>query len=178
MEHAELYQLRETYNRERILLCFNGPFRQGLIEELGNAVKRYLQSEVSPPAEVMDVFGVYVEVAQNIRLYAQSQGYDEADASATVVISRDREGHYVVAAGNIVEPHDGVALQQQVQRLAAMDAASLKAEYKARLRQPRNGDGAGLGLIDMARKGLHGMSCSLHPAMPGPRFFFSLRVVL
>jgi len=42
MDHQTLYELRESYNEQQILLCFNGPFSQGLIEEIGNALKRYM----------------------------------------------------------------------------------------------------------------------------------------
>ena len=42
METTELISLREHFNRNHILLCFNGPTSRGLIEEIGNALKKAL----------------------------------------------------------------------------------------------------------------------------------------
>lgn len=180
MTHQDLYQLRDTFNQNSILLCFNGPFSQGLIEELGNALKRYLQSESAPSCSSMDVFAAYVEIAQNIQQYSGTLRYQDSDASATVVISRDAEGSYVISAGNIVEPEDGAALVARIETLAGLDKAQLKSLYKEQLRKPRTPEtaSAGLGLIDIARKASAPMSCSLLPLTSSPRCFFSLSVII
>ena len=178
MDHVDLYLLRETYNEKHILLCFNGTFSQGLIEEIGNALKKYLQSE--PASSALDVFAVYIEIAQNIQHYTAEQNYSAEDASATVVIGREDDGHYVITAGNVVEPADGEALVQRINELAALDKAQLRAAYKEQLRKPREeGEGgAGLGLIDIARKASAPFSCALRPVNSGQKCFFSLRVVI
>jgi len=181
MNHADLYLLRETFNAKEMLLCFNGPFSQGLIEEIGSALKNYLQSEAASKSSALDVFAVYIEITQNIQQYAASRGYGEADASATVVISREEAGRYVISAGNVVEPGDGEALAERISALAALDKAQLRAAYREQLRRPREGDGAagaGLGLIDIARKASAPFTCALRPINAGQRFFFSLQVVI
>lgn len=180
MDHADLYQLRETYSAKHMLLCFNGPFSQGLIEEIGHALKKCMGSEAASSSSALDVFAVYIEIAQNIQHYSTAHGYSDAEASATVVISRDEAGHYEVSAGNIVEVDDGEALAERIQALAALDKTELKAAYKAQLRKPRedNAEGAGLGLLDIARKSSLPCSCSLHPLDDATRYFFSLRVVI
>ena len=155
MEPINIFGLREYFNSGKILLCFNGPISRSLIEEIGNALKNYLQADNIHPSEAMDVFGVYIEMTQNIRHYAIAQGYDEINSSATVIVARDAEERYLVQAGNIVEAADGEALLARVDALASMDKAQLKATYKTQLRQPRDAaatTGAGLGLIDVARK--------------------------
>lgn len=180
MESMDFFALRELFNRSRILLCFNGPISRSLIEEIGNALKNYLQADNALPAAAMDVFGVYIEMTQNIRHYALAMGYDDLASSATVVVARDGDGRYLVQAGNLVEPADGEALLQRVNELAAMDKSELKAAYKAQLRQPRAENarsGAGLGLIDVARKAAQPLSASLAP-VDGGRAFFSLRAVI
>ena len=179
MNHEDLYSLRETYNKNRILLCFNGPFSQGLIEELGEALKNYVRNEETPSSSAFDVFSAYIEVAQNIREYARAKGYDEKQASATVVISQNSEGHYVISAGNFVEPEDGPILVERINALAQLDKTELKQLFKKRLREPRKGESsAGLGLIDVARKSSVPFSCSYYPVDEGTRCFFTVRVVI
>ncbi|WP_303786830.1 biofilm regulation protein kinase SiaB [Azovibrio restrictus] len=180
MEPIDLFELREHFNRSRILLCFNGPISRSLIEEIGNALKNYLQAENALPSAAMDVFSVYVELTQNIRHYAMARGYDELQGSATVVVARDESGRYLVQAGNMVEKADGEALLARIQELSRLDKAELKAAYKAQLRQPRDENavsGAGLGLIDVARKSALPLSASLAP-MDAQHLFFSLRATI
>lgn len=180
METIDLFGLREHFSKSRILLCFNGPISRSLIEEIGNALKNYLQADNAQPSAAMDVFSVYVEMTQNIRHYAMAHGYDELQGSATVVVARDEEGHYLVQAGNLVEKADGEALLARVQDLARMDKAELKTAYKTQLRQPRDENavsGAGLGLIDVARKSAQPLSASLSH-MGEQHAFFSLRATI
>lgn len=180
MEPIDLFSLREHFNRSHILLCFNGPISRSLIEEIGHALKNYLQADNAQPSAAMDVFGVYIEMTQNIRHYAQAKGYNELDSAATVVVARNRDGHYLVQAGNLVEKSDGQALLQRVNALAQMDKVELKAAYKTQLRQPRDEGaltGAGLGLIDVARKSAAPLSACLAPT-DATRDFFSLRAVI
>ena len=180
MDLIDLFSLQQTYNQQRIMLCFNGPLTKSLIEEIGNALRNYMEHEHATASSAMDVFGAYIELTQNIRHYAARKSWGEAEASTTVVIARDTEGRYVVSAGNILDSADGPALEARVHKLAAMDKVQLKAEYKEQLRKPREEGactGAGLGLIDLARKASEPLSCSLRTLNDG-RAFFSIRVVM
>ena len=56
METLDLLAMRESYTRQRILLCFNGPISRSLIEEIGHALRNYLHAEQAKPSEAMDVF--------------------------------------------------------------------------------------------------------------------------
>ena len=117
--------------------------------------------------------------AANIRSYAAAQGYGDGDAAATVVIARNDDGRYVVQAGNRVEPGDGQALVERIRALSGLDKGQLKTLYKEQLRKPRESltSGAGLGLIDMARKASMPISASLSQTTEG-QTFVSLSVVV
>ncbi|MCG2586888.1 biofilm regulation protein kinase SiaB [Massilia sp. TS11] len=180
MINPDVFALRESFSQQGIMLCFNGPISRSLIEEIGHALKNYLQAEDVKPSAAMDVFGTYIELTQNIRHYATRRGYGEIEGSATVVIARDEDGHYVVSAGNQVEMADGRALLARIEALAALDKVQLKAAYKEQLRKPREPDavsGAGLGLIDIARKASAPLTASLKEQADG-RGYFSLRAVI
>ena len=175
---TDLYDLRETFDRQQIMVCFNGPINAALIEEIGRALRDYLNLQQEKPTAVSDIFAVYIEMTQNIRRYAEAHpGLAEA-ANAVIVVSRDT-GRYVVSAGNFVTPEDGAVLTRRVNELAAMDGAALKATFKAQLRQPREnlGGSAGLGLIDIARKASSPLAVALR-SVDAARSFISLRVVL
>src|SRR5690606_7097258 len=108
------------------------------------------------------------------------QGYGEAESSATIIVARDPAGAYLVQAGNVVEEADGHALVADVARLATLDKAALKAAYKEQLRRPREestSSGAGLGLIDIARKSSQALTARL-TTLPDGKAFFSLKAVI
>lgn len=176
----DLYAMREQFSQQQIMLCFNGPISRSLLEEIGNALRNYLAADHAHPSASMDVFAVYIEMTQNIRHYMTQRDWSEQDASATVVVSRDSQGRYVVSAGNLVELADGERLVSSIEALTGLDKTELKSLYKEQLRRPRgqaSTSGAGLGLIDIARKSSEPLQASLRPSEAG-RAFFSLRAVI
>ncbi|AFJ01505.1 hypothetical protein Q7C_327 [Methylophaga frappieri] len=179
MQSINLLTLRQELNEKNILLCFNGPISSGLIQELGDALKNHLHTEATEPTLAMDVFGVYIELTQNIRHYAQEQGYSELLSSATVVVAHNGTG-YQVMAGNIIEPEDGQTMVRQIESLSTLDKVELKAAFKKQLRMPRDKttrSGAGLGLIDISRKSSAPLSCSLNDAGQGKAFLSILATI-
>lgn len=181
MTMADLQQLRSYFSGERIMICFNGPTNQALIGEIGKALKEHIAATQGEQAIAMDVFSVYIEMSQNIRNYAALRRYDEEAASATVVIAALPSSHYCVSAVNLVEAADGEALFERVNGLAMLDKNELKLLYKQRLRHPEStpadARGAGLGLLEMARRSSQPMQASLEPAKAG-RCFFGLKVTV
>ena len=180
MKQLDLLSMRQEFNDKNILLCFNGPISSSLIQELGNALRNYLQVDEATPSHSTDVFGVYIELTQNIRHYTEAKQFSELESSATVVVGRYDEQHYSVLAGNMVDRIDGLAMKARVHELAAMDKAELKAAYKKQLREPRDQDavsGAGLGLIDIARRSAQPITCDLTDTPDGKAFFSILAIV-
>ena len=180
MRHDDLLSIRQDFTEKNILVCFNGPISTSLIEEIGNALKNYLDADAVGPSISTDVFSVYIELTQNVRHYAQKAGYGDIEGAATVVVGRDPDGRYRVLSGNMVERKDGEALEARIHELAEMDKAELKALYKKQLRAPRQDDaisGAGLGLISVARTAREPLACQLHDAGEGKVFFSLLALV-
>jgi hypothetical protein len=177
-----LHDVRSSLSAAGILICFNGPFSHSIIEELGKAVRRYLENDEVQRSAVMDVFSVYVEATQNVANYANRPGLAEDERqrrnTGIIVIGR-QEDRYVVQSGNPVRPEDAEALRRRLDHLATLDKAGLKALYKEQVRSQVGSDatGAGLGLIDMARKARVPLEYALVPE-PDGLLFFSLKVTL
>jgi len=181
MQASDLFGIRDDFNRRQILICFNGPFSRSIIEELGNAVRSYMESQSIARTAIMDVFSVFVEQTQNVRNYLAAKASAGLGAgaldSATVVIARDGE-RYVVTCGNVIDASDGPALVERLETLRGLDKTALRTLYKEQMRRPISKDaagGAGLGLIDLARKSTTPLEYSMQPIEDGLAFF-SLRV--
>jgi hypothetical protein len=176
----DIFELRKSLIDGNILICFNGPFSHSIIEEIGTAVKRYLESDSASSSATTDVFAAFVELAQNLQAYTAAlrgieggAGYD----AGTLAIGRAGDRYYL-SSGNAVKREDIEVLTQRLEELQGMDKDALKGFYKRRLREPRAGSaGAGLGLIDLARRSSGPFSYSIRDL--DARFgFFSLTVVV
>ena len=166
MNHDDMKALRAIFERCHIVISFNGPFSQSVIEELGEAIQRHLESQTQPRKRIADVFAVYIETTQNIRHYAEAVGHNKADVArlnaGTVLIARE-EDHYTVVSGNLVRREDVPALTARLDEVIALNDADLKAAYKSQLRAPLEdgANGAGLGFLQMARKASKPLSYSV-----------------
>ncbi|NBC29324.1 MAG: hypothetical protein GVY29_04955 [Spirochaetes bacterium] len=175
MGRFDIASLRNLFEDQGVMICFNGPFSHSVIEQLGDAVRNYLQSANAPQDSVADVFSVFIEQAQNLKNYAASTslGADEysPERNGTLAIARE-EGRYIVSSGNIIRNEEVTPLRQRLAEIASADAEELKKMYKKRLREPvAEGEGPGLGLIFMARKSPEPLRFSIREHGKGTAFF-------
>ena len=150
----DLFQLREQFTKEGILMCFNGPFSHSIIEEMGTAIKNHLAAENIARMAVQDVFAVYIEMTQNARNYLIQNSISVEDmGSATILISK-RGDCYSVTSGNVIRKQDVEPLVDRVDRINAMDGDALKKAIRQQLRCeiPPGALGAGIGLMEMAKR--------------------------
>ena len=179
MTRQELLVLREEITRKGIMICFNGPFSHSIIEEIGTAIRKHLESEDIQKSAVHDVFAVYVEQTQNVRNYMVRKNFPKKELHSSIVVIAKKEGRYIISSGNIVEKGDAADLRQRLELVNSLDKDGLKKLYRERLRQeiPPGGTGAGVGLIDMARRSSEQLSYSLD-SVDDDYDFFSLSVVV
>jgi hypothetical protein len=80
----------------------------------------------------------------------------------------------------MIDAADGQHLLDRVEALGRLDKVELKSLYKEQLRKPREEGvvtGAGLGLIDIARKSSEPLQASLDE-LGGGKAFFTLRAII
>lgn len=182
MIHNDLLQVRNVLQQHGILISFAGRLSQELIEEYGAAVKQYLDGEDIPQNNVFHTFSIFIEQTQNIKNYCLSKEgtelFEEISQSSIVTIGRNDDGHFV-CSGNLVEKSDVDRLREKVQPLLDMDKDELKQHYKTVLRSeiPPGAGGAGLGLIDIARKASRPLEYSITD-INNQVSFFALRAVV
>ncbi|MGA7826598.1 MAG: SiaB family protein kinase [Geobacteraceae bacterium] len=181
MKIANLYELKETFNSEGILICFAGPFSHSIIEELGNAVKRYLEAEQMTKDTMMDVFSTFIEQTQNVRNYARQkdeEGNRDCDFNSAIVVIGKNGGNYEVSSGNVVARSDIQGALKKLEMLKGLDKQELKSLYKEQLRKTQPpGTSSGLGLIDMSRKTSQPLGYALQD-IDDRYCFFSLKAII
>lgn len=184
MSDLNLFDLRQHLDRENILICFNGPLSQNIIEDMAETIRQYIAAiDPQKKGQLKDIFSVFVEQTQNIQNYvaqvAETPRERQMLSAAVIVIAATDDG-YVVAAGNPVRHADVSSLGENIAQLNGLDADELKKRYKEALRAPRprgGGQGAGLGLIDMARRARAPLAWD-SVEMDDDHAFFSVRVTV
>ncbi|BEH10464.1 MULTISPECIES: SiaB family protein kinase [Geobacter] len=169
----DLFQLREQFSRDGILMCFNGPFSHSIIEEIGIAIRNHLAAENIARMAVQDVFAVYIEMTQNARNYLARRDISPAKAgSATIVIAR-RDEFYSVTSGNVILNDDVELLRTRIDHIKAQAPDELKKLIRQQLRaevQP-GAMGAGIGLMEMAKRASGRLEYSVRPVDDRHSFF-------
>lgn len=159
----DLYNLRQQFDASGMMMCFNGPFSHSIIEEIGTALRNYLAAENIAKAAVLDVFAVYIELAQNVRNYITVREINQGEASASIItIARWSDG-YAISSGNMVLHEDATSLCNRINEIGAMTPEELKRSYKEQMRREVSPGslGAGLGLLEIARHSSAPMTCTV-----------------
>ncbi|MGM0370243.1 MAG: SiaB family protein kinase [Bacillota bacterium] len=152
-----ILDIKKQLNESGIVLSFTGPFSQGIIEEIGSALKSYLKNKTKSKGKIYKVFSVFIEQTQNIKNYAfdfvDDQEQDEILKSGIMIIG-EKEDKYFICSGNLIKKEDVTSLKEKLKELQKSDEKELKKAYKKKLMADMKKDsgGAGLGLIEMARK--------------------------
>ncbi|HEY0945100.1 MAG TPA: SiaB family protein kinase [Opitutaceae bacterium] len=160
---------------QHIVLSFMGVVTQELLVGYAKFIPQ--QAGLSDNSRLV-LFGTFVELAQNILRYsAERAGAAGQERGIGLVLVSEQEKTFTVASGNLVERETADRLQTQLAALATLDRDGLKALHRERRRAgpPPGSQGAGLGLIEVARRAAGPLAWSLAP-QPDARVFFSLSV--
>lgn len=179
-----LYDFYQDMKQKRILFSYCGPIDQASIEGVGSTLRRNLELESADHTARMSVFSIFVEQVQNILNYSEDKLGPEAELEnelrvGIVVIAREESGDYSIYCGNRIYTADAPRIDEWLSHLGRLTKEELKQLYKERRRMaPEPGSkGAGLGLIEMARKAGRPIEHSF-TAVDGVYSFFTLKVVV
>ncbi|MEG6585129.1 SiaB family protein kinase [Dendrosporobacter sp. 1207_IL3150] len=178
----KLLDLQRGMREHGVLISFSGRFSQGIIEELGNAVRIYMENDQKPKNAIHNVFAIFIEQTQNIKNYCVSkQNYPSSEiiANSGIVTIGKNDEYYFICSGNVIENGDVALLAERIAGISGLDKDALKKLYKEKIRQEVAPDavGAGIGLIDMARKATQPLEYSVIK-LDDSYSYFTLKVVV
>ena len=167
--HFEFYsQLR----RHKISLTCQGMISQDILSLIGLSLKRKADNEVLAKR----LFGIVVELAQNIFHYSAIKHFSEKDkrmVGVGIVTIGETPEHYVVTSGNMVDNRNTEALGQRCAYINTLDEEGLKKFYKNQrsLPLPPEKTGGNIGLIDLARRSGNPLGYEITPVNDLHSFF-------
>jgi hypothetical protein len=166
MEGLSLFEHYQTMGSEGIVFAFKGSMSQALLVRFGEMIREDLFSG-SKGSEIRTVFSVFVELAQNITRYSAERSSDtpQGEAGCGVIVVSETADHYTVASGNLIDNRRLTQMAARLQAMAGLSPEALRKQYREQVKAapPEGSVGAGLGLLDMARRSGGGLRYSVHP---------------
>ncbi|MDD5286574.1 MAG: SiaB family protein kinase [Desulfuromonadaceae bacterium] len=159
----DLYDLRKDFAESGIMMCFNGPFSHSIIEEIGIALRNHLAAEEIAKAAVLDVFAVYIELAQNVRNYLALREITQSEANSSIITIAHWGDGYTVASGNFILNSDADTLCTRIEEINNLTPEERKRQYREQMRREPapSALGAGLGFLEIAKRSSAKMVCSV-----------------
>ena len=154
MMAEDVFQLYQTMSKRKIWLAFKGAISQDVLVELGTLLK----NKSAFDRKVKKVFAIFIEMTQNILHYSAETEQvgigDSREAGVGVVVVSETETDYSVSAGNLITSDQVIHLRTQCERIHGSNEVQLKQYYDERIKSHtiEGSKGAGLGLLDIARK--------------------------
>jgi len=149
------FNLFEGMQKENLGYIYRGLFTDGITDSIIALAESNLETAGESSKVKKKVFSIMVECLQNITRHQTPE--DEivatSENSGIFVIQRQEKGYYITT-GNLVKNEDIPMLKELLQTINSKEKDDLKLYYKEVLNTGQFSEkgGAGLGLIDMARK--------------------------
>jgi hypothetical protein len=160
MAKINLYNIYLNMEREDIILSFKGDITKDLLSSVYQIVEARMEVDNEDPKRKKKFYNVLVECLQN--MYHHMESYQVANTgspsaqsgSAIFMVGRGAEKSYKVITGNFIQNENAEVLRGRIDKINSMNPQELKAHYLESLSSSELSEkgGAGLGIIDIARK--------------------------
>ncbi len=149
------FKLFEGMQKDNLGYLYRGLFTQGITDSIISLAENNLDSSGESNKVKKRVFSILVECLQNVTRHQTSEGLDEIEPEqAGVVVIQNENDAYQITSGNVVEKKAIPHLVGMLEKINSLEKDELKLYYKEVLEDGIISDkgGAGLGLIEMARR--------------------------
>jgi len=167
-----------------IKVIYNGPMWDDGIKGLAEMVRTHLLQDQLPGSASKAIFSVFVEQVTNILMHsAEKEKYSQPPDNelvdvpiGTVIMGNktDKRDTFFVQTKNAMKNTDIDSLTEKIDHLNSLDRQGLRQFYKEMIRSDntnKDSQGAGLGLIEIARRATSPIGYSFEPFTEGLSFF-------
>ncbi len=171
--------IRDIHNKmedNKLSLVYQGTFSQEITRAFISMTEQSMNQLDEEKTTKKKVFNVMVECLQNICKHSSEYELKGIEESSIFVVGLEQD-EYFICSGNHIFNEEVEKLRNMLEIVNAMDKQELKDYYKQIIRDGKisSKGGAGLGLIDMARKSGEKMIYSFDP-IDDKLSFFTLQV--
>lgn len=173
-----IFDLYRQMNHYSLSYIYRGGFSIDLSNKILSLAETNMQNSSESTVTKKKVYFIMLESLQNITRHQGVKTEEKVDNSSFFVIQRLVNDYYI-SSGNIVENKNIESLKSKLSKVNSLDKDSLKEYHKEIL---ANGElsskgGAGLGLIEMARKSGNKLAYDFKPINEDlSHFYFQIKV--
>jgi len=164
-------------DKSKIILLFKGAMSQNTLVRIGDLI-RLPSEEVGADTYSKRLFAIMVEMAQNILFYSQEREISPAtgvNVGVGIILVQQMPTLYQIICGNKISVEQKERLQTQCTKVNGMGQEELREYYSQQRRKmvQEGSKGAGLGLIDIAKRSKNPLAFDFH-TIEDNSYFFSL----
>ena len=149
------FKLFEGMQRDNLGYIYRGLFTQNITDNIISLAENNLETSGESSKIKKRVFSIMVECLQNVTRHQAPKDVPVNDPEqAGIFVIQNHNQAYQITSGNVIEKNLIPGLQGMLEQINSLEKEELKAYYKKILEDGSISDkgGAGLGLIEMARK--------------------------
>lgn len=179
----EYYKMIKEMN---INIIYSGPIWADGIEGIAGTLRKRLEFDELPLSASQSVFSVFVEQMNNMLMYsAEKENFNMSenkhiDAPTGVFVLGAQGKTYFVQSGNAMKIESADLIKSRIDHLNTLDKVGLRKFYKEQIKSENanpESKGAGLGLIEIARRASSPIEYEFTPLENG-LIFFSMSVAI
>jgi len=147
------YLLFKDMEKDNLGYIYRGRFTQEITDHILMLSESKLDKEEQSSKAKKRVYSILVESLQNITRHQDDTG-DSSPESLGLFVLQKKFDKYFITTGNLIDNESIQYIEDLINKINSLEKDELKAYYKEILEEGSFSEkgGAGLGLIDMARK--------------------------
>ncbi|PKP18987.1 MAG: hypothetical protein CVU05_12355 [Bacteroidetes bacterium HGW-Bacteroidetes-21] len=148
-----IFLLFKEMEKDNLGYIYRGRFTQEITDNILLLSESKLEKEEQSSKTKKRVYSILVECLQNITRHQDDTG-DESHESLGYFVLQKKSDKYYITTGNLIDKNNIDYIEKLIAKVNSLEKEELKAYYKEILEEGHFSQkgGAGLGLIDMAKK--------------------------
>lgn len=151
---TSVYRLLQQMDADNVIVAYKGPVSEKLLESIYEMMDRHLEETKTPADKKKKLFHVLIESLQNVFHHHPQNLPFEENGLLTGFVIKYEDDIYRIITGNHVLKTGIKKLTEKLEKVNSLSPAELRIHYQQSLATTELSDkgGAGLGIIEMARK--------------------------
>jgi len=151
---------------------YSGPMWDDGIKGITGMVKVQLEGDDLTSSAAKSIFSVFVEQVTNMLMYSAEKEYftqndkGPVDVSTGMLVLGEKNKTYFIQTGNAIKNENAKLIKERIDHLNTLDKKEVRQFYREKIRgEDNNPDskGAGLGLIEIAKRATSPIAYSIEP---------------
>jgi len=153
-----------------INIIYSGPMWEDGIKGLSEMVKVHLTQDELPNNAAKSIFSVFVEQVTNMLMYSAEKDKIANISMGMLILGHNKDGVFFIQTRNAVKNENVQILKDNIDYLNTLDKKELRQFHKEKLlgdNDNAESQGAGLGLIEIARRATSPIAYGFEPTENG-----------